>query len=156
MLFDRFWLDLMRAKLGLFEGEEGDRALAEELLAWMQLRSADFTGTFRSLASGERPPAARSPDEAFDRWEARWLARRARQRQPAEASVALLRRHNPAVIPRNHRVEEALTAATAGDLGPFHRLVDVVSQPFEERPGLDEYTQPAPPGGAPHVTYCGT
>ena len=65
-------------------------------------------------------------------------------------------RVNPVYIPRNHRVEEALTAATAGELGPFRRLLDVVSRPFEERPGLEEYAGPAPAGGAPHVTYCGT
>ena len=65
-------------------------------------------------------------------------------------------RVNPVYIPRNHLVEEALTAATAGDLGPFDRLLDVVSRPFEERPGLEGYAGPAPAGGAPHVTYCGT
>jgi uncharacterized protein YdiU (UPF0061 family) len=156
VLFDGFWLDLMRAKLGLFEGEEGDRALAEDLLAWMQLRSADFTGTFRSLALGERPPAATSPDEAFDRWEARWLARRARQRQPAEASVALMRRHNPAVIPRNHRVEEALHAATAGgDLTVLHRLVDELTAPFDYQRWSAVQDMP-PPQAQPYRTFCGT
>jgi uncharacterized protein YdiU (UPF0061 family) len=59
-------------------------------------------------------------------------------------------------IPRNHRVEEALDAATAGDMGPFHRLLEVVNRPFEERSGLDDYAGPAPAGAAPHVTYCGT
>ena len=59
-------------------------------------------------------------------------------------------------VPRNHRVEEALTAATAGDMGPFHRLVDVVSRPYDERPALDDHAGPAPEGCARHVTYCGT
>jgi uncharacterized protein YdiU (UPF0061 family) len=65
-------------------------------------------------------------------------------------------RVNPVYIPRNHRVEEALTAATAGDTAPFLRLVDAVSRPFDERPGLEDLLGPAPRGCAPHVTYCGT
>jgi serine/tyrosine/threonine adenylyltransferase len=65
-------------------------------------------------------------------------------------------RVNPVYIPRNHRVEEALAAADGGDLGQFRRLVDVVSRPFEERPGLDGYAGPAPAGSSPYRTYCGT
>jgi uncharacterized protein YdiU (UPF0061 family) len=63
---------------------------------------------------------------------------------------------NPVYILRNHRVEEALAEAALGDLGPFHRLLGAVSRPFEERPGLENYAEPAPAGGAPYVTYCGT
>ena len=62
----------------------------------------------------------------------------------------------PVYIPRNHRVEEALATAAEGELAPFHQLVDVVSSPFDERPGLADYAGPAPMGGAPYVTYCGT
>jgi uncharacterized protein YdiU (UPF0061 family) len=65
-------------------------------------------------------------------------------------------RVNPVYVPRNHRVEEALAQAAAGEMGPFHRLVDAVSQPFDERPGLEGYASPAAAGSAPHVTYCGT
>jgi serine/tyrosine/threonine adenylyltransferase len=63
-------------------------------------------------------------------------------------------RVNPVYIPRNHRVEEALTAATAGDLGPFRTLLDVVARPFTPRPGLEEYAGPG--DDTPYVTYCGT
>ena len=65
-------------------------------------------------------------------------------------------RVNPAYIPRNHRFEEALAEAAVGQMGPFHRLVDVVSGPFQERPGLENYVGPASAGCAPYVTYCGT
>jgi len=65
-------------------------------------------------------------------------------------------RINPAYIPRNHRAEEALAQAARGEMGPFHRLLEAVSRPFEERPGLENYAGPAPAGSAPHVTYCGT
>ena len=63
---------------------------------------------------------------------------------------------NPAYIPRNHLVEEALDAATAGDMGPFEELLVVVTDPYTERPGRERYAQPAPPDAAKHVTYCGT
>jgi uncharacterized protein YdiU (UPF0061 family) len=65
-------------------------------------------------------------------------------------------RVNPVYIPRNHRVEEALAQAALGDMRPFHRLLGAVSRPFEERPGLEDYAEPAPTGGAPYITYCGT
>jgi uncharacterized protein YdiU (UPF0061 family) len=65
-------------------------------------------------------------------------------------------RVNPIYIPRNHQVEDALTAATAGDLEPFRRLVDVLAQPFDERPGLEDYATPAPPSFGPYRTFCGT
>ena len=67
-----------------------------------------------------------------------------------------MNRVNPVYIPRNHLVEEALTAATAGDLAPFRRLVEIVSDPYEQRPGLDDYARQAPAGCTPYVTYCGT
>ena len=65
-------------------------------------------------------------------------------------------RVNPVYIPRNHRVEEALAAATEGEMAPFHRLADAVSRPFEERPGLEDYAGPAPVSSVPYRTYCGT
>ena len=65
-------------------------------------------------------------------------------------------RVNPLYIPRNHLVEDALTQATVGDLAPYHRLLDAVTRPFDERPGFETYAAPAPPGYGTHVTYCGT
>jgi uncharacterized protein YdiU (UPF0061 family) len=73
-----------------------------------------------------------------------------------QATAAALERVNPVYVPRNHLVEEALAAATAGDLDPYHRLVDVVSNPYDERPGLERYAEPAPDSFGAYVTYCGT
>ena len=105
----------------------------------------------------QRPntPLFKSP-EAYDTWALRWRERLAREPQDAAARRAAMRSVNPVYIPRNHRVEEALALAAPGDMGPFRRLLDAVSRPFDERPGLEDYTGPAPAGGAPHVTYCGT
>ena len=144
--YRRHWYDGMTAKLGL---EAAPPELVNDLLELLRAQRVDFTTFFRALAAG----TARDlflDREPFDAWAAR------RATLLTGDPAAAMNRVNPVYIPRNHRVEEALTAATAGDLAPFHRLVDVVSQPFEERPGLDEYTEPAPTGAPAHVTYCGT
>jgi len=144
--YRRHWYDGMTAKLGL---EAAPPELVNDLLELLRAQRVDFTTFFRALAAS----TARDlflDREPFDAWAARRAA--LLTRDPATA----MNRVNPVYIPRNHRVEEALTAATAGDLDPFHRLVDVVSRPYDERPGLDEYAGPAPVGCPAYVTYCGT
>jgi uncharacterized protein YdiU (UPF0061 family) len=151
--FEAHWASGMAAKLGL---EEPDTPLFRDLLALLHAQRIDFTGFFRALSAHLRGESARSlfaePD-AFDAWAARWEALLPPDRG---AVAAAMDRVNPVYIPRNHLVEEALAAATAGDMAPFHRLVDVVANPFDERAGLDRYAEPAPADSAPHVTYCGT
>ncbi|MGH7747874.1 MAG: hypothetical protein ACREQ5_24405, partial [Candidatus Dormibacteria bacterium] len=98
---------------------------------------------------------------AFDAWADRWRAQLSSQALSSQASGPLviadaMDRVNPVYIPRNHQIEEALAAAGAGDLGPFERLLDVLAQPFDERPGLEPYAAPAPPGFGPYRTFCGT
>src|SRR5687767_758840 len=115
-LFEQHWLAGMRAKLGLFNEAPEDKALAGDLLAWMERRSADFTNTFAALTTG-RFDAQTTADAEFRTWQARLEARRQQQAQSRVEAEHLMRRHNPAFIPRNHLVEEALVAATAeGDL----------------------------------------
>jgi serine/tyrosine/threonine adenylyltransferase len=164
-LFERHWLDGMRAKLGLFTGEREDSALVDDLLAWMQRRSADFTNTFRMLtsarltrraSSADAELEAASADPELEGWQRRWEARRERQPQaPAEAD-ALMRRHNPAFIPRNHKVEEALQAATlAGDFSVMERLLDVLATPYDHERDEPAFTAPGD-RGRPYRTFCGT
>jgi uncharacterized protein YdiU (UPF0061 family) len=151
--YEGYWASGMAAKLGL---EAPDAPLVQDLLALLHAQRVDFTQFFRALSSHLRGGQTRSlftePD-AFDAWVARWEAMLPPDRS---AVAAAMDRANPVYIPRNHVVEEALTAATAGDMAPFHRLVEVVSSPFTERPGLERYAEPAPAGCGPHVTYCGT
>jgi serine/tyrosine/threonine adenylyltransferase len=118
----------------------------------MQSQQVDFTSFFRALSAGTARALFIEP-EPFDAWVAR---RQVLLPADRAAVAAAMNRVNPVYIPRNHRVEEALTAATDGELGPFRRLVSVVSRPFEERPGLADYAGQAPAGRAPYVTYCGT
>jgi uncharacterized protein YdiU (UPF0061 family) len=151
----------MRAKLGLTDGRPEDDALIHDVLGLLQAQEVDFTSFFRALSSVVRGDAARArslftePD-AFDAWAARWQARLSSQGADAQATADAMDRVNPVYIPRNHRVEEALTAATAGDLDPFRRLIDVIVRPFEERPGLETYAAPAPPDFGEYRTFCGT
>jgi uncharacterized protein YdiU (UPF0061 family) len=146
--YERHWGEGMAAKLGL---AAPDRELTEDILKLMRLQKVDFTQFFRALSAGAARTLFTEP-EPFDDWAAR---REVLLAADHAAVAAAMDRVNPVYIPRNHRVEEALTRAADGEMGPFHRLVDVVSRPFEERTGLEDYAGPAPTG-APYVTYCGT
>jgi len=141
------WLAVMRAKLALDGVQDGDGALVADLLSAMQAVGADWTLTFRHLGTGAMDGTLA---RALGGWLPRWEVRRRDDWRAAMAAV------NPAVIPRNHLVEAALGAATAGDLGPFRALVVAVRDPFGGLAGREAYGLPAPAGLAPHVTYCGT
>jgi uncharacterized protein YdiU (UPF0061 family) len=151
----------MRAKLGVADGQGDDGALIDDLLALLHAQKVDFTSCFRALSSSVRGDAqpARSlfhEPSAFDSWSERWRARLSSQASDPRAIAEAMDRVNPVYIPRNHLVEEALAAATAADLGPFRRLLDVLAQPFKARPGLEPYAAPAPPSFGAYCTFCGT
>ena len=160
--YEAYWRDGMRAKLGLAEGRDEDAALIADGLALLQAQRVDFTSFFRALSSAVRGEAPRvrglfTDPSAFDAWAERWHARLASEARERDAVAEAMDRVNPVHIPRNHLVEEALAAATAGDLAPFERLVDVLGRPYEERPGLGPYAEPAPEGfGGRYRTFCGT
>ncbi|GAA2172914.1 YdiU family protein [Agrococcus versicolor] len=149
------WTDGMLAKLGV----RGDvypqvaSSLVGDLVAMMQATRADHTSCFRALTDAARGDATRmhallGASEELEAWTRRWMA----LHPDGEAMAAV----NPVVIPRNHLVEEALAAATAGDLVPLERLLDAVSLPYAERPGLERYAEPAPLAFGTYQTYCGT
>jgi serine/tyrosine/threonine adenylyltransferase len=156
-----YWGDGMRAKLGLGAAQGGDAELIDDLLALLQAQKVDFTSCFRALSSSllAETTLAQSlfvEDPAFDAWAVRWRALLSSQTRAPLAIAAAMDRVNPLYIPRNHQVEEALAAATDDDLGPFRRLLSVLAQPFDERPGLEAYAAPAPPSFGPYRTFCGT
>ena len=155
--FRHYWLAGMRAKLGLLNQEADDFALAQDLLDCMHRHGADFTNTFRDLASGSLPEASvfQAPD--FKLWFERWQARLKRQSDSREASRGLMNTHNPAVIPRNHRVEEALAAAVEqADFSVMEKLLAILSRPFQDPPEEAGYHLPPPPSAQPYRTFCGT
>jgi uncharacterized protein YdiU (UPF0061 family) len=152
--YQQHWLDGMRAKLGLFTCEDDDLSLVSELLDNMQRRSADFTNTFRSLTAGRRPADCADAGPEFDAWQRRWEARRARQPQPAAEVLVLMRKHNPAVIPRNHLVEEALQAATdENNFSVMQRLLGVLARPYDHDRDVSMFITPGP---GDYRTFCGT
>jgi serine/tyrosine/threonine adenylyltransferase len=149
--FRRHWLTAMRGKLGLFTEEAEDETLVNDLLAALQETGADYTHGFRGLHP-TTPPEGIPLD-----WHSRWTARLGRQPQSVEDVLQRMRAHNPAVIPRNHAVEEALEDATRrADLTHFHRILQAVSRPYDETGQPAELLQP-PPAGTPRcTTFCGT
>jgi uncharacterized protein YdiU (UPF0061 family) len=156
-LFQHHWLSGMRAKLGLFNEEADDASLIETLLSWMHQSQADFTNTFRTLSSGtvEKAPFFQTP--GFSAWQAQWQARLIRQPESFEAALQLMRAVNPSVIPRNHRVELALTdAVEQGDFSVMHSLLDILQTPYADLPIGTDYHLPPVPGGAAYQTFCGT
>jgi uncharacterized protein YdiU (UPF0061 family) len=155
--FRQYWLAGMRSKLGLFNHEEDDSALMQDLLDCMHRQGADYTNTFRDLASGSIPEASVFQTPEFNQWHERWQARLKRQPDSWEASIRLMNAHNPAVIPRNHQVEEALEAAVErSDFTVMEKLLDVLSQPYQDPPEQAGYHLPPPPSAEPYRTYCGT
>jgi uncharacterized protein YdiU (UPF0061 family) len=164
---DRFgeeYLTGMRRKLGLTKARDGDDSLAEDLLTRMADQRADFTSTFRLLSevstttSEQDEPVRQLFDEpeAFDQWVAPWRQRLSEETSSEEERQTLMRSVNPAVIPRNHLVEEALQAAETRDLAPFKALMDVLAQPYESQPACSPYTAGPRPDQVVHQTFCGT
>jgi len=148
-----------RAKLGLTNQEADDADLYTSFLAVLQETEADFTASFAALAAQaeDQPGSLASPlAPAFAPWLARWRERLSREPVgPGEASRQM-RAANPVIIPRNLRVEEALTAAEAGDLAPTLRLLEVISSPFCETAANEAYRHGAPAGSPAYCTFCGT
>lgn len=160
-IYESRWLSAMRAKLGMQKTDPDDKALIDALLTAMEAKAMDYTSTFRKLAQTLRSQET-DADNAFGHseelgaWLSRWHKRLAMEADEPQALAAAMDRKNPLYIPRNHRVEAALEAATALDFGPFEELLGVLAQPYTRREGLESFTQPAPSEFGPYVTYCGT
>jgi uncharacterized protein YdiU (UPF0061 family) len=162
--FDARLLTCMRRKIGLVSEKESDAELVSALFATMQSTGADFTLTFRRLARCVDEPADDAsllelfaPSSGIVDWLRRWRERLASEPQNTAERAANMRRVNPAFIPRNHRVEAALEAAsTHGDFGPFHQLLNILEHPYDDHPGRGEFEQPPAPAERVLRTYCGT
>jgi uncharacterized protein YdiU (UPF0061 family) len=154
--FEGYWLAGMRKKVGLQKDEAGDIELIRSLLDWMQKGRADFTNTFRDLSAEGPPQGDRYEDPEFQAWYARWQDRLGRDGLPGASAYALMRTVNPVIIPRNHRVEEALSAAEEhADISVLHRLLAALATPYEARPDLARYQEP-PADECGYQTFCGT
>ena len=151
------WLKGMHSKLGLFNEEAEDEALINELFVMMQNHEADYTNTFRALTFNKTGDTILFAQPEFAAWREKWQDRLSRQEESTEASHELMRRSNPAVIPRNHRVEEALDAAVQhGDYSVMERLLKVLADPYAHSAEQEEYSSLPPDDDAPYQTFCGT
>ncbi|MEH7417813.1 YdiU family protein [Neobacillus drentensis] len=156
-LYQTNWLAGMRAKLGIFNEEEQDESLFEELLNLMHKYQADYTNTFRSLTYAQYDDNKFFGQPEFLQWKERWQDRLGRQKETEEESNQLMQNSNPVVIPRNHRVEEALEAAvTQGDYSVMSKLLHVLSNPYTQNPVQEEYCTLPEPSTRPYQTFCGT
>ncbi len=152
------------AKIGIADPGEEDEGLVTDLLDRMAANHADFTLTFRGLAEAATDPSADArvgalfdDPSAFAGWAARWRARLSEAGRPPAEAAAAMRATNPAVIPRNHLVEEAIAAAVdRDDLAPFEALVEALSRPFADRPEGERVTLPPRPEEVVRATFCGT
>ena len=161
-LYESYWLTAMRAKIGLSTEDPSDSQLIKDLLKTMEKGNADFTMVFRRLSKALRGDSElvrglfKNPDD-FDAWEQRWWNRFEQDGISAETSAQMMDNLNPIYIPRNHKVEEALAAAIdRQDLIPFKKLLNVLTTPFDELEGSEDYAEPAPPNEIPYKTFCGT
>lgn len=156
-LYHRNWLAGMRTKLGIFNEEPEDESLIKELLSMMEKYHEDYTNTFLALTFDKMSDIAIFGSTEFNQWRERWQARLGRQQESKADSHQLMRKSNPALIPRNHRVEEALDAAVKrGDYSVMNRLLNALSNPYAHTHEQAEYSTLPAPSSCPYRTFCGT
>jgi uncharacterized protein YdiU (UPF0061 family) len=162
-LFETAYTNGLHAKFGLMQSHDGDLELVRDFLGLMTAARADFTLTFRHLcdSAGGDDASLRKlfhDQAALDVWLAKWRRRLALEGAVSGAGrAAAMRNVNPAYIPRNHRVEAAISAAYGhGDFVPFHELLDALSTPYDERPQFARYAEPPAPDEIVRQTFCGT
>ena len=161
-LYQAEWLTGVRQKLGLAEAKDGDLALANGFLMTMQGQNVDYTNAFRALSEAVRGNTSplralyKDPAKELDAWLAAYFARIGEEAQTAEARADAMNAVNPLYIPRNHKVEEALQAAEAGDMAPFEALLEILQSPCVEQEGAAAYASGAPDSFGPYKTFCGT
>ena len=156
-IYHKNWLAGMKAKLGLISEEEQDESLVNDLLTIMKKQQADYTNTFRALTFDKLEDTELYGSHEFTQWYEKWQLRLERQQETKDTVQQLMRSSNPAVIPRNHRVEEALEAASKqGDYSVMERLVKILSCPYAHSPEQTEYTTLPEKGTGKYRTFCGT
>lgn len=150
------WLSKMRLKLGIFNEEKQDKAIIEDLFTMMEKYNEDYTNTFIALTFDKKINKGMFATTEFSNWYNLWQERLKRQPQSKELVHQLMKDSNPAVIPRNHRVEEAIEAANKGDFDVMKNLLYVISRPYEHSEDQEEYSKLPQPSSCPYRTFCGT
>ena len=153
-IYEVKWLNMMRDKLGLFGENTNDKELINNLLSWMENNKADYTNTFCYLMNIKVNDSEIYDDKSFINWLDVWKKRSLKNNGSKEKQLDIMQNVNPLVIPRNHKVEEALTSANDDDLKVMNKLLSVLDKPYGNQKGIEEYQSPS--GNKEYQTFCGT
>ena len=153
--YEEKWLNMMRDKLGLFGMDEKDKFLILDLLTWMHQKKIDYTNTFCHLMNENIKEDKDYEDEDFKNWKKRWNERLKTNNNTPEKSLKLMRSANPIVIPRNHKVEEALEAAEKNNFKPIAQIVEILKDPYSQQKNIINYQIPSN-SEKKYQTFCGT
>jgi len=154
--YETKWLNMMRDKLGLYGADKDDKDLILELLNWMQKNKADYTNTFIFLMEKIIKGSEIYNKSEFNLWKNKWIKRLTMFGNTHDKSMVLMNSSNPMVIPRNHKIEEALTLATHGDLNVFNKLIEILKNPYLVNESDLEFLSPATYSDEKYQTFCGT
>ena len=153
-IYENKWLNMMRDKLGLFGKDKNDLKLINDLLHWMESNQADYTNTFCHLMNINSSNDSKYKDINFINWFKQWENRVLINNGSIEKSINLMKKNNPTVIPRNHKVEEALEAANNNDLSLTNKLLSILNKPYDNKNDIDDYQSPS--SNSEYQTFCGT
>ncbi len=153
-IYEDKWLNMMRDKLGLFGEDKNDKKLINNLFDWMEKNKADYTNTFCNLMDINSHKIYKNND--FINWKNEWKKRSELNNSTKEKQTKLMKSNNPTVIPRNHKVEEALAEADKGSLDEMKKLLTILKNPYDSQNNIDEYQLPAPSSKEKFQTFCGT
>ena len=153
--YEEKWMEMMRHKLGLSILDEKDKFLILDLLTWMHQHKADYTNTFCYLMDEKIQNDKIYTDYHFKIWKKRWQERLKKEKNIQDKSIELMKKNNPIVIPRNHKIEEVLNAAQEDNLKPYLRLLEILKKPYSSREDLKDY-QTLSNSNEKYKTFCGT
>ena len=153
-IYEEKWLNMMRDKLGLFGKDQNDQKLINDLLSWMEINNADYTNTFCNLMNVNIEDKKVYEDQKFINWVKIWEKRVLMNNNFKEKSLDLMRNTNPTVIPRNHKVEEALNAANEDNTEVINKLLNVLSKPYSNQKNIKNYQSLST--DKEYQTFCGT
>ena len=153
-IYEDKWLNMMRDKLGLFGEDKNDKKLINDLFNWMEKNKADYTNTFCNLMDINSDEIYKNND--FIDWKNEWKKRSELNNSTKEKQSKLMKSNNPIIIPRNHKVEEALAEADKGSLDKMKKLLAILKNPYDNQNNIEEYQTPAPSSNEKYQTFCGT
>ena len=153
-IYEDKWLNMIRDKLGLFGEEKNDKKLINDLFNWMEKNKADYTNTFCHLMGINSDEVYKNVE--FVNWKNEWKKRSELNNSTKEKQIKLMKKNNPTVIPRNHKVEEALAEADKGSLDKMKKLLAILKNPYDNQNNIQEYQTPAPSNNEKYQTFCGT